>query len=164
MQHRRRTRKPIPPLFPVSSEITSPSLHRQSKRSSRSSTDTKTTKTTMTSCIWAALALAALQTSPSHAFVPASSQATVGGIRSTTANTPVGVALRSSSSEDDPLFYVRNSYIETSRQYRRTRFQHDDWLLHRSPVSVIYIYIYTYHFVSVKFLPFWISLKFSLLF
>jgi len=89
----------------------------------------------MTSCIWAALALAlaALQSSPSHAFVPASSQATVGGIRSTTANTPVGVALRSSSSEDNPLFYVRNSYIETSRQYRRTRFQHDDWLLHRSP-------------------------------
>ena len=89
----------------------------------------------MTSCIWAALAFAALQSSLSHAFVPAPSQAPVGGIRSTTAsaNAPVGVALRSSSSEDDPLFYVRNSYIETSRQYRRTRFQHDDWLLHRSP-------------------------------
>ena len=70
--------------------------------------------------------------------MPSSSQArhqTVGGsrIRSATTNNSPIVALHSTSSEDDPLAYVRNSYIETSRQYRRTRFAHDDWLLHRSP-------------------------------
>ena len=35
--------------------------------------------------------------------------------------------------EEDPLFDVRTSYIEVSRQYRRTRYTHDDWLKHRSP-------------------------------
>jgi len=35
--------------------------------------------------------------------------------------------------EEDPLADVRTSYIEVSRQYRRTRYTHDDWLKHRSP-------------------------------
>lgn len=45
------------------------------------------------------------------------------------------VVLKSGSGtlEEDPLFDVRNSYIEVSRQYRRTRYTHDDWLKHRSP-------------------------------
>jgi len=34
---------------------------------------------------------------------------------------------------DDPYAPVRRSYIETSRQFRRTRFGVDDWLKHRSP-------------------------------
>ena len=43
------------------------------------------------------------------------------------------VVRRSTTLEEDPLADVRTSYIETSRQYRRTRFAHDDWLKHRSP-------------------------------
>eukprot|EP00563_Minutocellus_polymorphus_P020005 CAMPEP_0197721830 /NCGR_PEP_ID=MMETSP1434-20131217/4742_1 /TAXON_ID=265543 /ORGANISM="Minutocellus polymorphus, Strain CCMP3303" /LENGTH=399 /DNA_ID=CAMNT_0043306895 /DNA_START=62 /DNA_END=1258 /DNA_ORIENTATION=+ len=48
---------------------------------------------------------------------------------------PSRVVLRSGSGtlEEDPLADVRTSYIEVSRQYRRTRYTHDDWLKHRSP-------------------------------
>mmetsp|Transcript_23414 Transcript_23414/g.50788 ORF Transcript_23414/g.50788 Transcript_23414/m.50788 type:complete len:425 (-) Transcript_23414:142-1416(-) len=42
-------------------------------------------------------------------------------------------AVWSTELDSDPLADVRTSYIETSRQYRRTRFAHDDWLKHRSP-------------------------------
>ena len=42
-------------------------------------------------------------------------------------------AMLSSSADEDPLFEQRRSYIETSRQYRRTRYGVDDWLKHRSP-------------------------------
>ena len=48
---------------------------------------------------------------------------------------PSRVVLGSGSGtlEEDPLADVRTSYIEVSRQYRRTRYTHDDWLKHRSP-------------------------------
>lgn len=49
----------------------------------------------------------------------------------TTSQSPI--ILWSTTLEDDPLADFRKSYIETSRQYRRTRFAHDDWLKHRSP-------------------------------
>ena len=87
----------------------------------------------MVAWILAVFVLAVLLPSPSEAFVlQTSPHQTAGGLRSSTTNSPVA-ALRSTSSEDDPLAFLRNSYIEKSRQYRRTRFQHDDWLLHRSP-------------------------------
>ena len=71
-------------------------------------------------------------TLPSPASSPTTAAKSVVGIPSPPSSL---VVLESGSGtlEEDPLFDVRTSYIEVSRQYRRTRYTHDDWLKHRSP-------------------------------
>ena len=92
---------------------------------------------TPASFVLALLALCAVDavwafTPPSPASSPTTAAKSVVGIPSPPSSL---VVLESGSGtlEEDPLFDVRTSYIEVSRQYRRTRYTHDDWLKHRSP-------------------------------
>ena len=68
--------------------------------------------------------------SPTRVVPPTAKRASIGS-----PPPPSRVVLGSGSGtlEEDPLADVRTSYIEVSRQYRRTRYTHDDWLKHRSP-------------------------------
>jgi len=70
---------------------------------------------------------------PVHGFVPPRSCHDFGQLVSFWISSSDLVVRRSTTLEEDPLADVRTSYIEVSRQYRRTRYTHDDWLKHRSP-------------------------------